>query len=62
MREQVETMKGSLTVEIKKLGEEIERLYSLWNQFKPKSEIFTAQDDRTTSELYMKIDYKLTAI
>jgi hypothetical protein len=46
MKEQVDTMKANLGVNVQKLGADSERLNSLWNQFKPKAEIFTAQDDR----------------
>ena len=43
MREQVQTMKANVGQNVKKLGEELEKLHSLWNQFKPRSEIFTSQ-------------------
>nr|CAD2185458.1 unnamed protein product [Meloidogyne enterolobii] len=46
MRDQVKAMKGNVGASIKTLGEELEKLHSLWNQFKPRSEIFTSQDDR----------------
>jgi len=43
MRDQVKAMKGNVGASIKTLGEELEKLHSLWNQFKPRSEIFTSQ-------------------
>lgn len=41
MREQVQAMKGKVGESVQKLGAELEKLNSLWNQFKPRSEIFT---------------------
>lgn len=46
MREQVQTMKSRVAEQIQRLGDEVEKSHSLWNQFKPRAEIFTAQDDR----------------
>jgi hypothetical protein len=43
MREQVQSMKTNVGQSVKSLGDELEKLNSLWNQFKPRSEIFTAQ-------------------
>ena len=43
MRDQVKIMKGNVGASVKTLGEELEKLHSLWNQFKPRSEIFTSQ-------------------
>lgn len=46
MRDQVQTMKGKVGEQIQRMGAELEKLHSLWNQFKPRAEIFTSQDDR----------------
>ncbi|KAL3101915.1 hypothetical protein niasHS_003324 [Heterodera schachtii] len=46
LRDQVKVMKEKLAEAAQKLGDDVEKLHSLWNQFKPKSEIFTSQDDR----------------
>jgi DNA-binding HxlR family transcriptional regulator len=43
MREQVQTMKTTVGQRVTQLGEELAKLHSLWNQFKPRSEIFTSQ-------------------
>ncbi len=45
MKDQVDLMKSNVTTRTKKLSENIERLNSLWNQFKPRPEIL-AGDDR----------------
>uniref|UniRef100_A0A914HVR0 Cytoplasmic dynein 2 heavy chain 1 n=1 Tax=Globodera rostochiensis TaxID=31243 RepID=A0A914HVR0_GLORO len=46
MRDQVNVMKEKVRESLQKLGDDLEKLHSLWNQFKPRSEIFTSQDDR----------------
>jgi hypothetical protein len=50
-------MKLNVLTRVGKLNTDLERLYSLWNQFKPKAEIL-ASDDRLVRLLSLK-DFKL---
>uniref|UniRef100_A0A915E882 Cytoplasmic dynein 2 heavy chain 1 n=1 Tax=Ditylenchus dipsaci TaxID=166011 RepID=A0A915E882_9BILA len=44
MKEQVEVMKSNVLTRVDKLNTDVERLFSLWNQFKPKAEILSSDD------------------
>ena len=44
MRDQIELMRGNVSSRTKRLADDVERLHSLWNQFKPRAEILSSDD------------------